>query len=218
MQTHPRTEVCDTCGPLPRRMSAPSLLHAAPHPLQADILCHAFPHMDAGDELWAQHMKHKSVYLWGGTGGPDATPSDQAILCLDLANDPQTVVLQSNQYFVPALYANRFTARAAREVIPWFEVFPVPFEGSFRCCVPWQLVCGTIASDLAALLRRPVDDPPPPPDPLLPTRLVLKRVCPRGMHWKGGRFPPPSSTAPSLCPATASLTPSASFNGICNRQ
>ena len=42
-----------------------------------------------------------------------------------------------------------------------------------------------------------------------------------GMHWKGGSFTPPPpapSRAPSLCPATVSLTPSASFNGICNRQ
>ena len=30
--------------------------------------------------------------------------------------------------------------------------------------------------------------------------------------------PPPPSRAPSLCQATVSLTPSASFNGICNRQ
>ena len=39
-----------------------------------------------------------------------------------------------------------------------------------------------------------------------------------GMHWKGGRYPPPFSRTPSLCPATVPLTPSASFNGICNRQ
>ena len=39
------------------------------------------------------------------------------------------------------------------------------------------------------------------------------------MHWKGGRNPPPpASRAPSLCPATVPLTPSAGFNGICNRQ
>ena len=37
------------------------------------------------------------------------------------------------------------------------------------------------------------------------------------MHWKGGGTPPPSR-APSLSPATAPLTPSASFHGICNRQ
>ena len=38
-----------------------------------------------------------------------------------------------------------------------------------------------------------------------------------GIHWKGG---PPSSLsrAPSLSPATVSLTASASFHGICNRQ
>ena len=42
-----------------------------------------------------------------------------------------------------------------------------------------------------------------------------------GMHWKGGRYPPPlppRSRAPSQCPATVSLTTSASLNGICNRQ
>ena len=46
---------------------------------------------------------------------------------------------------------------------------------------------------------------PPPPPP--------------GMHWKGGGVPTfPPSRAPSLCPATVSLTPSARLNGICNRQ
>ena len=30
--------------------------------------------------------------------------------------------------------------------------------------------------------------------------------------------PPPPSRAPSLCPATVTLTPSAGFNGICNRR
>ena len=34
----------------------------------------------------------------------------------------------------------------------------------------------------------------------------------------GGRYLPPPSRAPSLRPATFPLTPSASFNGICNRQ
>ena len=38
------------------------------------------------------------------------------------------------------------------------------------------------------------------------------------MLWKGGRPPPPPSRAPSLCPATVPLTPSAGFNGICNRR
>ena len=33
-----------------------------------------------------------------------------------------------------------------------------------------------------------------------------------------GPPPPPPSRAPSLRPSTVSLTPSASFNGICNRQ
>ena len=47
----------------------------------------------------------------------------------------------------------------------------------------------------------------------------LRQPRPPGMHWKGGRYPPPPpSRAPSLCPATVSLTPSASFDGICNRQ
>ena len=40
-----------------------------------------------------------------------------------------------------------------------------------------------------------------------------------GMHWKGGKYPPPPpSRAPSLCPATVPLTASVSFNGIGNRQ
>ena len=46
------------------------------------------------------------------------------------------------------------------------------------------------------------------PPPLPPVRVGT------GMHWKGGRYP----RAPSLCPATVPLTPSARFNGICNRQ
>ena len=33
---------------------------------------------------------------------------------------------------------------------------------------------------------------------------------------EGGEVPP--SRAPSLCPATVPLTPSASVNGVCNRQ
>ena len=35
------------------------------------------------------------------------------------------------------------------------------------------------------------------------------------MHWKGGRYPPaPPSRAPSLCPATVPLTPSARLNAF----
>ena len=62
------------------------------------------------------------------------------------------------------------------------------------------------------------------PEPLLlvelavggPCLAVAKRLVDcwertAGMHWKGGRYP-------SLCPATVPLKPSASFNGICNRQ
>ena len=40
---------------------------------------------------------------------------------------------------------------------------------------------------------------------------------PQGCSGRGGRYPPPFR-APSLCPATVSLTPSARFNDICNRQ
>ena len=39
-----------------------------------------------------------------------------------------------------------------------------------------------------------------------------------GMHWEGGEITSPPSRAPSLCPATVPLTPSAGFDGICNRQ
>ena len=45
--------------------------------------------------------------------------------------------------------------------------------------------------------------PPPPP--------------PQGCIGRWGGSPSPSR-APSLCPTTVSLTPSASFNGICNRR
>ena len=38
------------------------------------------------------------------------------------------------------------------------------------------------------------------------------------MHWKGGGTPTPPYRAPSLCPATVSLTASARLNAICNRQ
>ena len=58
---------------------------------------------------------------------------------------------------------------------------------------------------------------PPPPNTALPIALPLPVPRP-GMHWKGGEVPPPPSRAPSLCPATVSLTPSAGFSSICNRQ
>ena len=48
----------------------------------------------------------------------------------------------------------------------------------------------------------PAPAPPPPP----------------GMHWKGGGYPRPPSRAPTLCPATVPLTPSASLKGIRSRQ
>ena len=53
---------------------------------------------------------------------------------------------------------------------------------------------------------------------MLAWRWVRLRVQ-AGMHWKGGGLPPPPppSRTPSLRPATASLTASASLNGICNR-
>ena len=46
-------------------------------------------------------------------------------------------------------------------------------------------------------------DKPPTPSPLR-----------RGCIGRGGRSPPPPSKAPGLCPATVSLTASASFGGI----
>ena len=56
-----------------------------------------------------------------------------------------------------------------------------------------------------------------------PGRRVASGVAPSetggrwaGMHWKGGQVPPPPP--PPGCPATVSLTASASSNGICNRQ
>ena len=44
------------------------------------------------------------------------------------------------------------------------------------------------------------------------------RTAAQGQRRTGLSPPPPPSRAPSLCPATVHLTPSASFNGICNRQ
>ena len=41
--------------------------------------------------------------------------------------------------------------------------------------------------------------------------------CP-GMHWKGAGYPPPPFRASCLCPATVSLTASASLDDICNRR
>ena len=46
-------------------------------------------------------------------------------------------------------------------------------------------------------------------------RFTLPYRSPQGCI---GSPPPPTSRAPSLCPATVPLTPSASFNGICHRQ
>ena len=40
----------------------------------------------------------------------------------------------------------------------------------------------------------------------------------QGCIGRAGGTPPPPSRAPSLCPATVSLTASASVNGTCNRQ
>ena len=54
----------------------------------------------------------------------------------------------------------------------------------------------------------------PPCHPRTSALSVRHALC-LGMHWKGGRYPP---RAPGLCQATVSLTPSANFNGICNRQ
>ena len=65
-------------------------------------------------------------------------------------------------------------------------------------------------------------DPPPQPPPPPPSVSGGAGGTP-GVHWIWGggatrEVPPPPSRAPSLCPATAPLTPSASFNGIRNRQ
>ena len=84
--------------------------------------------------------------------------------------------------------------------------------------------------------RRSRAPPPRPPLPLLLLRqphfrphkraqgrvsdqkLGTARRLSAGMHCNTERYPPPPSRAPSLCPATVPLTPSASLNGICNRQ
>ena len=47
-------------------------------------------------------------------------------------------------------------------------------------------------------------------------QFMLYKVCARGCMSRGRPLPP--LRAPSLCPATVLLTPSASLNGICNRQ
>ena len=57
--------------------------------------------------------------------------------------------------------------------------------------------------------------------PPLSSVLRCPRCTPGSIHEYGftvGPRPRPASRAPSLCPATVSLTASASFNGICNRQ
>ena len=46
---------------------------------------------------------------------------------------------------------------------------------------------------------------------------TMQGGCGQRCIGRGGGTPPPSR-APSLCPATVSLTQSASLNGICNRQ
>ena len=51
--------------------------------------------------------------------------------------------------------------------------------------------------------------------PVFALLLPLPTAPAPGMHWKGGGG---ASRARSPCPATVSLTPSASLNGICNRQ
>ena len=63
--------------------------------------------------------------------------------------------------------------------------------------------------------------PPGPPRGCAPRTPGHPQRC---LGWRGGGTPPlepappPLSRAPSLCPATVSLTPSAGLNGICNRQ
>ena len=65
----------------------------------------------------------------------------------------------------------------------------------------------------------PSRGPAAPPKECVVRAATTCAIIQRGMHWKGGEAapPPPSSRAPSLCPATVPLTASAGFNGICNR-
>ena len=103
---------------------------------------------------------------------------------------------------------------------------------------------GGVGAGMAVHRRRRVTPPPPkntgqppPPPPqtnggktwgkrnfsapfLVHNLLDPRPLPPPGMHWKGGRPPPPPQfcKAPSLCPATVSLTPSGRLNGIFNRQ
>ena len=101
-----------------------------------------------------------------------------------------------------------------------------------RCCK----VTGGLACDVMRRRRmsQGVYAGPMPPTGLSIPNSVLGgggSVCARpdagGCHslntldrdaLEGGEVPPPPSRAPSLCPATVSLTASASFNGMCNRQ
>ena len=74
-----------------------------------------------------------------------------------------------------------------------------------------------------------VGDAPPPPNRGKKRNFTIGKIL-LGHFWlhkllgpsprdalEGGEVPPPSR-APSLCPTTVPLTPSASLNGICDRQ
>ena len=92
---------------------------------------------------------------------------------------------------------------------------------SSNCCVRWPSVGLWMRSRgrVTVPLRLPPRGQGPRPVTTAgggPSKPVSQAPAPE-MRWKGGRYPSPSR-APSLCPATVSLTPSASFNGVCNRQ
>ena len=59
-------------------------------------------------------------------------------------------------------------------------------------------------------------------DPMVQITDPLPLSIPPPLPWdaleRWGVTPPPPPRAPGLCPATVSLTPSASLKGICNRQ
>ena len=72
---------------------------------------------------------------------------------------------------------------------------------------------GPASAGGAALCTRLPVQAPQGPTPTHTRRALWAQAV---MHFNRGRYPPPPPRS-SLCPATVPLTPSASFNGICNR-